>query len=85
MKNIIIQSVSNGFIVREYFDCANIAYEPFAVFNRLHDLQDALPDLLAAGDSAIQKPVEDLRQRNTALGYAAQTSSKTSLGSGGLK
>lgn len=59
MKAIFIQTVRNGWIVHEQVSCDFIR-EPLAVFNRMEDLQAALPDLLAvppefrAGDS-VQK------------------------------
>lgn len=46
MKTILIQSVSNGWIVTEHFACREIASDPVAVFNNIHDLQTALPVLL---------------------------------------
>lgn len=46
MKTILIQAVSNGWIVTERFACRDIASEPVAVFNNIRDLQTALPVLL---------------------------------------
>lgn len=44
-RKIIIQPVSNGWVVS---DCTMNGYEPswLAVFNKMEDLQKALPDLL---------------------------------------
>lgn len=46
MKTIIIESVSNGWIVTDRFACRNVAQEPVAVYNHIGDLQGALPGLL---------------------------------------
>lgn len=50
MKTIIIETVSNGWIVREHLPCPNVYQAPIAVFNRMIDLQTALPELLEAKD-----------------------------------
>lgn len=49
MKTLIIESVSNGWIVRTRPEPQGAAYfvdEPVAVFNSISDLQTALPVLL---------------------------------------
>lgn len=49
MKTIIIESVSNGYLVRPFHYCPDWAASvrsEIAVFNNLADLQAALPDLL---------------------------------------
>lgn len=61
MKTIIIESVSNGWIITDRFACRNVAQEPVAVFNHIGDLQKALPSLLGI---ATTNP-------HAALGYIA--------------
>lgn len=46
MKTIIIESVSNGWIVTDRFADIGIAQQPIAVYNDIADLQAALPALL---------------------------------------
>lgn len=47
MKTIFIETVSNGWIVRLHDSHREYVSQPLAVFNRMIDLQEALPDLLA--------------------------------------
>lgn len=49
MKTILIERVSNGWIVRPFDPCANWANsdrKAMAVFTAMKDLQDALPTLM---------------------------------------
>lgn len=57
MKDIIIETVKNGWIVTERFACRNVADNPMAVYNRIEDLQAALPALLGSDTSTVAPPL----------------------------
>lgn len=67
MKTLLIETVTNGWIVRPFSPCRDwvVADRPeIAVFNRMIDLQTALPDLLAEEKlirppTAIRRPPTD--------------------------
>lgn len=46
MKTIIIEPVSNGWIVSHHYSCVGVSQGPQAVYNNIADLQNALPGLL---------------------------------------
>jgi len=49
MKSLLIETVTNGWIVKAYErldPCCSTAYDMVAVYNKVEDLQAALPALL---------------------------------------
>lgn len=71
MKTLLIETVTNGWIVRPFSPCRDwvVADRPaIAVFNRMIDLQEALPDLLAADANLMSKPAGPLPFANRGLG-----------------
>lgn len=64
MKDIIIESAPNGWIVTQSFGCGNTS-KTLAVFNRLEDLAAKLPELLGV------TPVPTVVNPNAAIGQPA--------------
>lgn len=59
MKTILIEHVSNGWIVRPFDPCANWACsdrQAMAVFTKMDDLQKALPELLQGREWKVPPP-----------------------------
>lgn len=56
MRTIVIETVSNGYIVTQQGDCQSYVHKAMAVFNRMTDLQKALPDLLFSDNKLIRPP-----------------------------
>lgn len=80
MKTILIEAVSNGWIVRPFQPCADwhCTDRPgIAVYNRLEDLQKDLPKLLEfTGYMNEVLPNADL---HAAVGYIAPTATNSNL------